>query len=170
MLISIANINVIFGKFLSSVLLLFFQFQMVNITLKERETNQIVFKGKDVTKTDRTSVVTKGTRFKFIRSNSESYLGRSNVNQANNQQSTIQRPREEVLIARGPLIGPIVVMASSNQVNSEYKASVTFTVSKPHDGYLTTKLRNASKNEWVIKGWSRCSKECGEGKQHLIVR
>ena len=78
--------------------------------------------------------------------------------------------REEVLIARGPLLGPIVVMASSNQLHAEYKASVTFTVAKPHDGYLTTKLRNASKNEWVIKGWSRCSKECGDGKQHLIVR
>ena len=36
--------------------------------------------------------------------------------------------------------------------------------------YNQIKLRNASKNEWVIKGWSRCSKECGEGKQHLIVR
>jgi hypothetical protein len=142
---------------------------MVNVTLKERETNQIVFKGKEVTKTERTSVVAKGTRFKFIRSNSESYLGRSN---GNNQHQGRRRSssREEVLIARGPLLGPIVVMASSNQINLEYKASVTFTVSKPHDGYLTTKLRNASKNEWVIKGWSRCSKECGEGKQHLIVR
>ena len=139
---------------------------MVNVTLKERETNQIVFKGKEVTKTDRTSVVAKGTRFKFIRSNSESYLARSN----NQQTMRTTSKREEVLIARGPLLGPIVVMASSNQIHSEYKASVTFTVSKPHDGYLTTKLRNASKNEWVIKGWSRCSKECGEGKQHLIVR
>ena len=52
----------------------------MNITLKERETNQIIFKGKDVTKTDRTSVVAKGTRFKFIRSNSESFLGRTSTN------------------------------------------------------------------------------------------
>ena len=144
---------------------------MVNITLKERETNQIVLKGKDVTKTDRTSVVTKGTRFKFIRSNSEFYLGRgrrpvSSGTNHNTPQQSLTNPRDEVLIARGPLLGPMVVMASSNQLNSKYKASITFTVSKLNDPISPQRPQN----EWVIKGWSRCSKACGEGKQHLIVR
>ena len=133
------------------------------MTLKERETNQIVFMGRDVIKTDRTSVVTKGTRFKFIRSNTASYSGIRRS--SSNNRRAMQQPRNEVLIARGPLLGPMVVMASSNQINSKYKASVKFTVSKLNDP-----LSSMSQNEWVIKGWSRCSKECGEGKQHLIVR
>ena len=133
----------------------------MNITLKERETNQIIFKGKDVMKTDRTSVVAKGTRFKFIRSNSESFLGRT----SSNDQSSNELTRDEVLIARGPLLGPIVVMGSSNELGAEFKASITFTVSK-----TGTTEPSTSKHEWVIKGWSKCSKECGGGKQHLIVR
>ena len=136
---------------------------MVNITLKERETNQIIFKGKDVTNTDRTSVVTKGTRFKFIRSNSEFFLARGSSN--GNSQASNELTRDEVLIARGPLLGPIVVMGSSDELHAEFKASITFTVSR-----TGTTEPSTSKHEWVIKGWSKCSKDCGGGKQHLIVR
>ena len=128
--------------------------------MKERETNQIIFKGKDVIKADRTSVVAKGTRFKFIRSNSESYLGGNTNGHSSNELS-----RDEVLIARGPLLGPIVVMGSSNDLHAEFKATISFTVSK-----TGTTEPSTSKHEWVIKGWSKCSKECGGGKQHLIVR
>ena len=111
-------------------------------------------------KADRTSVVAKGTRFKFIRSNSESYLGGNTNGQSSNELS-----RDEVLIARGPLLGPIVVMGSSNDLHAEFKATISFTVSK-----TGTTEPSTSKHEWVIKGWSKCSKECGGGKQHLIVR
>ena len=132
--------------------------------MKERETNQIVFMGKDVIKTDRTSVVTKGTRFKFFRSNTNGRHPGTGVSEENNQKGNKQH-KNEVLIARGPLLGPMVVMASSNQINSKYKGSIKFIVSKANDP-----LSSLSQNEWVIKGWSKCSKECGEGKQHLIVR
>ena len=119
----------------------------------------------DVSKTDRSSVVTKGTRFKFIRSNSESFLERKRYETFSSQEQNLDHPRDEVLIARGPLLGPLVIMASSSHINSTYKASIKFTVSKND-----VSIVKPSQNEWVIKGWSKCSKECGEGKQHLIVR
>lgn len=102
--------------------------------------------GSDITKTNQANIVTKGAKFQYIRSN-------------------VLMAKTEVLVARGPLLGPIVVMASSNELGLEYKASIRFTVSKAHDP-----MSSMSQNEWVIKGWSRCSKECGGGKQHLIVR
>ena len=104
----------------------------------------------------------KGTRFKFIRSNSESFLGGSSS--ISNRQFPNELSRDEVLIARGPLLGPIVVMGSSNDLHAEFKASITFTVAK-----TGTTEPSTSKHEWVIKGWSKCSKECGGGKQHLLA-
>ena len=118
--------------------------------------------GGDVTKTDKINVITKGAKFKFIRSNMDNNRGRgrSNMNREN-----MSKPKSEVLVARGPLLGSIVVMASSSEIGSKYKALIKFTVSRVNDP-----LSSMSQNEWVIKGWSRCSKECGGGKQHLIVR
>merc|ERR1712029_891926 len=40
------------------------------------------------------------------------------------------------------------------------------TVSQANDPLGTKPLNN----HWVVKGWSKCSKECGTGKQHLILR
>ncbi len=71
----------------------------------------------------------------------------------------------EVLNARGPLLGPLVLLTSSNMTGVLYEANVTYTMSRLNDPMFTMQ-----KYEWVIKGWSKCSKECGGGRQHLILR
>ena len=134
----------------------------MNVTLKERDTNQVVFSAADLVKTDQASIVSKGAKFKFIRTMTNAGLA---TNQGRAGTDGISKMRTEVLVARGPLIGSVVVMAFSNQLNAKYKASIKFTVSKANGP-----LSSISQNEWVIKGWSRCSKECGGGKQHLLVR
>ena len=46
-----------------------------------------------------------------------------------------------------------------------FNAVVNFTVSRVNEPMSTVQ-----QYEWAIKGWSKCSKECGGGKQHLVMR
>ena len=72
---------------------------------------------------------------------------------------------DDYLHAKGPLLGPLVVLASSDQIGALFSVNVSFSVSRLNDP-----LFSMQKYEWVIKGWSKCSKECGGGRQRLILR
>ena len=71
----------------------------------------------------------------------------------------------EVLNARGPLLGPLVLLVMSDRIGASFQTNVSFIMSRYNDP-----LFSMQKYEWVIKGWSRCSKECGGGFQRLILR
>ena len=47
---------------------------------------------------------------------------------------------------------------------SSFDAVINFTVSRVNEP-----LSTIQQYEWAIKGWSKCSKECGGGKQHLVM-
>ena len=71
----------------------------------------------------------------------------------------------EDIWSQGPLQKPVVVMANSDAVGANYTSSVSFTVSLANDPLGTKPVYH-----WVMQGWSECTKECGTGKQHLILR
>ena len=71
----------------------------------------------------------------------------------------------ENLISKGPLLGPLVLIVTSNKIGNLFQANVSFVMSRYNDP-----LFSMQKYEWVTKGWSRCSKECGGGVQRLILR
>lgn len=122
----------------------------VSIALKERQTNLIVHEGhhnrhrlrNDDHHSLKTTFVTEGTKFTYETTSDNDYL-----------------------YGRGPLLAPIVVLASSDKIGVAFSLNVSYTVSRLNDP-----LFSLQKHEWVIKGWSKCSKECGGGHQRLILR
>ncbi len=56
------------------------------------------------------------------------------------------------------------MFAKSQAANVTYDAVVNFTVSKVNEPMSTVQ-----QFEWVMKGWSKCSKDCGEGRQHVVM-
>jgi len=72
---------------------------------------------------------------------------------------------DERLSARGPILGPIVVFAKSLVADVSYDAVVNFTISKVNEPTMST----VQQFEWIMKGWSKCSKDCGEGRQHVVM-
>lgn len=124
----------------------------VSIALKERQTNLIVHEGRRIqhrhwrndhqSSSLQTTFVTEGTKFTY--------------------ETT---PDNDYLYGRGPLLAPIVVLASSDKIGVAFSLNVSYTVSRLNDP-----LFSMQKHEWVIKGWSKCSKECGGGNQRLILR
>ena len=67
--------------------------------------------------------------------------------------------------SKGPLLGPLVLVVASNKIGNLFQANVSFVMSRYNDP-----LFSMQKYEWLTKGWSRCSKECGGGVQRLILR
>ena len=68
------------------------------------------------------------------------------------------------ITARGPLLAPVLVgIRGTTSMEAELTVK-----------YITESLEDTHSNrhryEWVIKGWSRCSKDCGGGLQRLIIR
>ena len=114
------------------------QLSNVSLGLKEKQTNLIVYQGHDYHGQNRSSFVTEGTKFTL----SHNYLH-----------------------AKGPLLGPLVILAFSDHIGASFSANVSFSVSRFNDP-----LFSMQKYEWVIKGWSKCSKICGGGHQRLILR
>ena len=57
---------------------------------------------------------------------------------------------EEHITSRGPLIRPVLVMANSNAIGAQYKASVKYTVSQALDPLGTKPVYH-----WVVRGWSK---------------
>ena len=104
--------------------------------MKERSTQAIVFQS---FRNQSASFVSEGARFHFN--------GRDRI------------------FSRGPLLGPIIVFATSNRAGSEYEVEVEFTVSRQNDP-----LFSVQQNEWILQGWSKCSKDCGGGRQHVLFR
>ena len=113
----------------------------VTLALKERQTNVIIHDG--FKSWNKTTFITEGSKFNYERV--------ENV--------------DETLEARGPLLGPLVILTVSDRIGAKFRANVSFTMSRYNDP-----LFSMQKYEWVMKGWSRCSKECGGGSQHLILR
>ena len=114
----------------------------ITLSIKERQTNQMVYQGQQWGASNRSTFVTEGAKFT-----------RQNLNQT------------DLLHARGPILGPLVLLTSSDQIGDTFSANVSFTVSR-----LKDPLYSMQRYEWVIKGWSKCTKDCGGGYQKLILR
>ena len=125
------------------ILIRFKPHQNATLSIKERQTNLMVYQGDQWDSTsNRTTFVTEGAKFT-----------RQNLNQT------------DLLHARGPILGPLVLLTSSDHIGDTFSANVSFTVSR-----LKDPLFSMQRYEWVIKGWSKCTKECGGGHQKLILR
>ena len=114
----------------------------ITLSIKERQTNQMVYQGQQWGASNRSTFVTEGAKFT-----------RQNLNQT------------DLLHARGPILGPLVLLTSSDHIGDTFSANVSFTVSR-----LKDPLYSMQRYEWVIKGWSKCTKDCGGGYQKLILR
>ena len=76
----------------------------VTLSLKERQTNQVAYQGKLWSNpTNRTTFVTEGSKFT-----------RQNLNNT------------DLLHARGPLLGPLVVLTKSDQIGETFSANISF--------------------------------------------
>ena len=85
-----------------------------------------------------------------------------------------------IVTARGPTLAPIIVgLKSPERVEREIKLKyITESLEQTHSSrhrLIQLKqqqpiLKNILRFEWQIKGWSKCSKECGGGKQKLVIR
>ena len=80
-------------------------FQNVTLSLKERDTNLVLVQGNDLLRRNRTSFVAEGTKFNYSRTRVNGTASSSLL-------------EEESISARGPILGPIVVLASSDIVNA----------------------------------------------------
>eukprot|EP00094_Tigriopus_californicus_P000726 TCALIF_00704-PA protein Name:"Similar to ADAMTS3 A disintegrin and metalloproteinase with thrombospondin motifs 3 (Homo sapiens)" AED:0.09 eAED:0.10 QI:0/0/0/0.87/0.71/0.75/8/0/828 len=77
-------------------------------------------------------------------------------------------PGAETFSARGPLISPLTIFAGSMEPE----------VSQEFENYMVDlqynespqKESTKSRPELVVKGWSKCSKECGGGRQTVVLR
>ena len=117
----------------------------VSLALKERQTNLLVHQGhQGRSSVNRSTFVTEGTKFTYKRS----------FNGLN-----------DLWHGKGPLLAPLVVLSAADRIGSVFSVNVSYTVSRFNDP-----LFSMQKYEWVIKGWSKCSKECGGGHQHLILK
>ena len=76
----------------------------MTLSLKERDTNLVLVQGNDLLRRNRTSFVAEGTKFNYSRTRAVG-TGSSFV-------------EEESISARGPILGPIVVLASSDLLNA----------------------------------------------------
>ena len=76
----------------------------MTLSLKERDTNVVLVQGNDLIRRNRTSFVAEGTKFNYSRT------------RLNGMGST--PAEEEAISARGPILGPIVVLASSEILNA----------------------------------------------------
>ncbi|TRY75432.1 hypothetical protein TCAL_00704 [Tigriopus californicus] len=76
-------------------------------------------------------------------------------------------PGAETFSARGPLISPLTIFAGSMEPE----------VSQEFENYMVDlqynespqKESTKSRPELVVKGWSKCSKECGGGRQTVVL-
>ena len=69
-----------------------------------------------------------------------------------------------LVTGRGPLLGPVLVgVKAVSRQQADLK--VQFTTESLEDTHS-----NRHRYEWVIKGWSRCSADCGGGLQRLVIR
>ena len=71
------------------------------------------------------------------------------------------------LSGRGPLLRSVVLLALHKVTNMtlSYEIEVNYTQSRKNGP-----LFSMQQNEWVIHGWSKCNKECGGGKQHVLLK
>ena len=76
----------------------------MTLSLKERDTNLVLVQGTDLLRRNRTSFVSEGTKFNYSRGR----IGGGSASEA----------EEEFISARGPILGPIVVLASSDNLNA----------------------------------------------------
>lgn len=78
----------------------------MTVTLKERDTNLLLVNGTELLRRNRTSFVSEGAKFNF-----------SKIKIAG---SDLGPNEEEFISARGPILGPIVVLAASEIVNARF--------------------------------------------------
>ena len=70
----------------------------------------------------------------------------------------------ELVTGRGPLLAPVLVGVRA-AASQEAEVRVKFITENLEDTHS-----KRHRYEWVIKGWSRCSKDCGGGVQRLVIR
>ena len=113
----------------------------ISLVLRERKSGLEFLDGGKV-KGRHWSTVAEGTKFQYQESISTTVM----------------------VTARGPLLGPVLVgLRAFTRQQAELRIKYTTenleeTHSKRH------------RYEWVIKGWSRCSADCGGGVQRLVIR
>ena len=113
----------------------------ISLVLRERKSGLEFLDGEKV-KGRHWSTVSQGTKFQYQESHTTTIM----------------------VTGRGPLLGPVLVgvrAATSQQAEIKIKYMTEVeeeTHSKRH------------RYEWVIKGWSRCSADCGGGLQRLVIR
>ena len=78
----------------------------MTLSLKERDTNLVLVNGSELVRRNRTSFVSEGAKFNY----SKVKLGGSDSSPS----------EEELISARGPILGPIVVLATSENLNARY--------------------------------------------------
>ena len=79
-------------------------------------------------------------------------------------------PLDGTLTARGPLLAPLAVSVAKkgggSKASSPFWVEASFALSSETDPLFSSRRQV----EWVAQGWSRCSRECGGGKQHVLLR
>ena len=122
-------------------------FQQFSLLVKERDSQTVVFSSSEVAGNNVTFFVTEGARFSFSKATG-------------------------ILSARGPLLRSLVLLVSTasnddggDEEEVAYSVSVSYSMSRQNDP-----LFSVQQNEWVIHGWSKCSRECGGGSQQVLLK
>lgn len=76
-------------------------------------------------------------------------------------------PLDGTLTARGPLTAPLSLsLALDGSDEVKYWVEVSYAMSEENDPLFSSQRSY----EWVAQGWSKCSRDCGGGKQHVLLR
>ncbi len=87
-------------------------------------------------------------------------------------------PVQGSLTARGPLLAQVALaVAAAEEAKRRRGGGTPFWVELSFALSPAAGARNDSlfsglqpRYEWVAQGWSKCSRECGGGKQHVLLR
>ena len=70
------------------------------------------------------------------------------------------------LTARGPLLGPLIIFVAAARnltANASYEVVVEYVVPPAPSEVIRA-------FEWNVQGWSKCSRDCGGGRQQILQK